>query len=174
MSRINIPVESLDVKAYGLWENDWLLLCAGDFSAKTYNAMTVSWGSLGSLWNLPIAQVFVRPQRYTYQFIDRFDTFSLNAFPEHLRKALSVMGSRSGREGDKISQAGLTPVAATSITAPTFAEAKLVIECRKLYWQDLDPSHFLNPAIEQHYPVQDYHRIYIGEILAVQAASSQQ
>ena len=101
------------------------------------------------------------------QFMERFVSFTLCAFdPEHAG-ALELLGTRSGRDGDKIAQAGLTPVAAQRIAAPGFAEAVLTIECRKLYWDDLDPSKFLDPTIEAHYPQKDYHRIYFGEILRV-------
>ncbi len=171
MTRNPIPIESLCLNPYQLWDNDWLLLCAGDFSSRQYNAMTISWGGIGSLWNLPVAQVFVRPHRYTFEFIDRFDTFTLNAFANEFRNALSLMGSLSGRDSDKISQAGLTPTAAVSVAAPTFTQAELVIECRKIYWADLDPAHFLDDRIQPHYPSQDYHRMYFGEILQVQATS---
>jgi flavin reductase (DIM6/NTAB) family NADH-FMN oxidoreductase RutF len=129
--------------------------------------MTISWGSLGVMWNKPFVQVVVRPVRYTYEFIERFDTFTLCAFPRAYHKALSLLGTKSGRDGDKIAQAGLTPSAARCVAAPAYAEAKLVIECRKLYWQDIDPAHFLDAQLDRNYPQKDYHRIYFGEILAV-------
>lgn len=149
-------------------KTEWLLLCAGEYASGHFNAMTISWGSYGQIWDRMFFQVVVRPTRYTYEFMERYDTFTLSAFtPEKYRKALSLLGSRSGRESDKISLAGLTPVPSYRVAAPSFAEAYLVIECRKIYWQDLDPSHFLDPAIEENYPRRDYHRIYFGEILVV-------
>jgi flavin reductase (DIM6/NTAB) family NADH-FMN oxidoreductase RutF len=135
--------------------------------------MTVSWGSLGVIWNKPFAQVVVRPQRYTFQFLEQYPTFTLCAFPRQFRKALSLLGSRSGRDGDKIAASGLTPIPAAVAAAPLYAEASLAIECRTLYWQDLDPAHFLDPAIQANYPHNDYHRAFFGEILAVSAASGQ-
>jgi flavin reductase (DIM6/NTAB) family NADH-FMN oxidoreductase RutF len=167
MERLAIPAESLRLRCCDLWDSQWLLLAAGDFAAGDFNAMTVSWGGLGTLWNRPFAQVVVRPTRYTYGFMERYPDFTLSAFPERLRPALMLLGSRSGRDGDKIRASGLTPIAASRVAAPAFAEAELVIECRKLYWSDIAADRFLDPAIDEHYPLKDYHRAYVGEILAV-------
>jgi flavin reductase (DIM6/NTAB) family NADH-FMN oxidoreductase RutF len=170
MDRSPIAIEKFTVRPYGLFEVDWLLLTSGDYAQGQYNAMTVSWGSLGVMWNKPCAQVVVRPVRHTYAFIERFDTFTLCAFPHDYHRALSLLGTQSGRDGDKIAQAGLTPAAARSVAAPAYAEASLVIECRKLYWHDFDPEHFLDPQLDRNYPQRDYHRSYFGEILAVEGA----
>jgi len=140
-------------------------LTAGDFQRKDYNTMTVAWGSLGSMWARPFAMVVVRPVRYTYEFIERYDTFSLCTFSRRYRKALSLLGAKSGRDGDKIAESGLTPIAAQCVAAPVFAEAKLVLECRKIYWEDFKPEHFIDPALDKNYPQKDYHRMYFGEIL---------
>ncbi len=166
MNRIQIPIEKLQVKPHSLWDDQWFLLTSGDFQQGIFNTMTVSWGSLGTMWNKPFAMVVVRPTRHTFQFMEQHDTFTLCAFPEPYRKALNLLGSKSGREGDKIAESGLTPEAATIVAAPCFAEAELVLECRKIYWDDYDPTHFIDPAIDRLYR-KDYHRIYFGEILAV-------
>jgi flavin reductase (DIM6/NTAB) family NADH-FMN oxidoreductase RutF len=130
--------------------------------------MTISWGSLGVMWNRPFVQVVVRPIRYTYEFMEQFDTFTVCAFPKKYHQALSLLGSKSGREGNKIAEACLTPSPASCVAAPGYEEAELTIECRKMYWQDIDPAHFLDPQIARNYPQKDYHRIYYGEIIAVQ------
>lgn len=129
--------------------------------------MTVGWGSIGYMWRRPFVQVVVRPVRYTYEFIEKYNTFSLCAFPGKYQAALQLLGTKSGRDGDKIAEAGLHPVPSTRIAAPGFAEASLIIECLKIYWDDVDPRHFLDPEIDKHYPRKDYHRIYYGEILAI-------
>jgi flavin reductase (DIM6/NTAB) family NADH-FMN oxidoreductase RutF len=159
-------MDDLVVKAHHLWAKQWLLLTAGDFDASDFNTMTVGWGSLGTMWGKPFAQVVVRPVRYTFEFIERFDTFTLTTFEPRYRRALNLLGTQSGRDGDKIAQAGLTPIPSTRVAAPGFAEAEMVLECRKIYWDDMEPGHFLDPAIESNYPQKDYHRIYYGEILA--------
>ena len=83
-----------------------------------------------------------------------------------------MLGAKSGRDIDKIAAAGLTHIPATCAAAPAYSEASLVIECRKVYWQDLDPAHFLDPAINRNYPRKDYHRAYFGEIIAVQGTQA--
>jgi flavin reductase (DIM6/NTAB) family NADH-FMN oxidoreductase RutF len=167
MTRQSIPIEQLTVKFYSLWDKQWFLLSSGDFASGHFNSMTVSWGSLGVMWNRPFAQVVVRPVRYTYQFMEQYPTFTLCAFPKTYRRALNLLGTKSGRDGDKISASGLTPEAATSVAAPVYQQAELAIECRKIFWHDFDPTHFLDPEIDKNYPRKDYHRIYYGEIVAV-------
>jgi flavin reductase (DIM6/NTAB) family NADH-FMN oxidoreductase RutF len=162
-----IPIADFVHRPYHLWELQWLLLTSGDFKAGEFNTMTVAWGSLGVMWSKPFALVVVRPTRHTYGFIEKYESFTLTAFPKEQRKALQLLGTRSGRDGDKITQAGLTPVPSLQVAAPAFAEAELVIECRKSYWDDFDPDHFLDNSIEKSYPMKDYHRMYIGEILAI-------
>ncbi len=171
---IPIPAVEWTARSYAIWEHGWFLLTSGDFSAGKYNTMTVSWGSFGCMWGKPFAQVVVRPHRYTFEFIEAYPTFTLCAFPRAHRKALNLLGAKSGREGDKIAESGLTPVAASLVPAPAFAEAELVIECRKLYWQDFDPTHFLDPELIKNYPRQDYHRTYYGEIVALRGVAAYQ
>ena len=166
MNRSSIPLNRLRLDPLTVWDKTWFLLTAGKFDTGEFNTMTVSWGSLGTLWNKPIAQVFVRPTRHTYEFMESADSFTLSAFPELHRDALRLLGTRSGRDGDKIAEAGLTPSPCSQVSSPGFAEAELILECRKIYWQDLDPRQFLDTTIEGEYPLKDYHRIYLGEILA--------
>ncbi len=171
MDRHEMPVDELLTRPSHLWLDQWLLLTSGDFGAGDYNTMTVGWGSIGAMWNRPVVQVVVRPTRYTYEFIERYDTFTLCAFPESAREALKLLGSVSGRDGDKITEAGLTPIGSSLIAAPGFDEAELILECRKIYWDDLDPAHFLDPGIDGSYPQKDYHRIYFGEIMIALGSS---
>lgn len=167
MELSSISVDDLLVRPHHLWNEQWLLLTAGDFAAGDFNTMTVAWGSLGTMWSRPFAQVVVRPTRYTYRFVERYSTFTLCTFPLRYQPALQLLGTRSGRDGDKIAASGLTPVAAKAVAAPVFAEAELIVECRKIYAQDMDPDLFLDAAIEEKYPDRDYHRIYFGEIVSV-------
>ena len=168
-----IPIEQFVARPYHLWDRA-LLLTSGDFAAGDFNCMTVAWGSIGEIWNRPFAQIFVRPQRYTYQFTEKYPDFTLCAFPQEYHEALNLLGTRSGRDGDKIAAAGLTPVASTTVAAPGYAEAELVLECRKVFRQEFTAANFLDPALERHYPTGDYHRIYFGEILAVMGIATYQ
>ncbi len=172
MARKTIPVDQFVARIHHLWDKQWFLLTSGDFAAGHYNTMTVSWGSLGVMWNRPFVQVVVRPTRYTYEFMERYDTFTLCAFSDKYRDTLNLLGSRSGRKVNKIAQSGLTPIASTQVAAPGFAEAELIIECKKIYWGDFDPTHFIDPAIEANYSKRDYHRMYFGQVMVVYAEST--
>ncbi|MDO8587094.1 MAG: flavin reductase family protein [Armatimonadota bacterium] len=160
--RIIRPEEIAD-NPFKLVGADWMLITAGPPDA--YNTMTASWGGLGVLWNKNVCWCVIRPQRYTYQFIEKAESFTLSFFEERYRSALNVCGSSSGRDVDKAAATGLTPVAATLPGATSFAQARLVIECRKIYFQDLAPEHFLDPIIHDNYPQKDYHRMYFGEVM---------
>lgn len=162
-----IPPNKFIVNNVDLWSNKWLVLTSGDFEKKKFNSMTVGWGSLGVMWNKPFVLVVVRPTRYTHNFMEQYDTFTLCAFAEKYRSALELLGSKSGRHGDKIAESGLQPVASTKVAAPSFAEAELIMECRKIYWDDFKPDHFLDQRIHNNYPLKDYHRIYFGAIVAI-------
>ena len=121
------------------------------------------------MWNMPFAQVVVRPTRYTFEFMNRFNSFTLCAFPEKYRYALNLLGTKSGRNSNKIEESGLTPMQSQKVSAPAFQEADLVIECRKIYWQDFNAKNFINAQIEENYPQKDYHRVFFGEIVCIQA-----
>ena len=162
-----IQIEKFIIQATHLWDIQWLLLTCGDFNTSHFNAMTVGWGSIGYIWRRPFVQVVVRPIRYTYEFMERYESFTLCAFPMKYHAALNLLGTKSGRDGNKIVESGLTPIPSQQIAAPGYAEAELIIECRKMYWDDVHPEHFLDDGIDAHYPHKDYHRIYFGEIQAV-------
>jgi flavin reductase (DIM6/NTAB) family NADH-FMN oxidoreductase RutF len=151
-----------------IWFKRWFLLTAG--TMQSFNTMTVAWGSVGGMWEMPFVQVVVRPTRHTFGFMNEFDTFTLCSFPAKFRKDLALLGSRSGRDGDKIALTRLTPVKSAAVAAPAFKEADLVIECRKIYWQDLDDRHFLSEKIAAQYPQMDFHRVFFGEILRVRGS----
>ncbi len=162
-----IKPDSFNTEIFNLWHDQWFLLTSGDFDQKKYNTMTVAWGSLGVMWNRPFAQVVVRPTRFTYEFMEKYDTFTLCAFPEQYKEDLNLLGTKSGRDGDKIAETRLKIIPSQKVAAPSFEQAELIIECNKLYWQDIDPENFINKKIDLNYPRKDYHRIYFGEILNI-------
>lgn len=153
------PFEILDV--------EWALLVAG---SERPNPMTVSWGGLGTLWNRPVATVYVRPTRHTFSLLAEEPSFTLNFLPEPLRGALDLCGSRSGRDLDKWKATGLGREASATVPVPRVAGADLALECRVLATVDLDPARFLDPEIHGLYPARDYHRAFLGEVLAVWAS----
>jgi flavin reductase (DIM6/NTAB) family NADH-FMN oxidoreductase RutF len=142
----------------------WMLITAGN--QEKCNMMTASWGGLGFLWNKNVATCYIRPQRYTREFVEREKYFTLSFFGEEYRKALNLCGSKSGRDIDKIAEAGLTP-AFCDCGGVYFEEANVVLCCRKIYTDVFKPENFLENSIEANYPDKDYHHIYIGEILKV-------
>ncbi len=164
---INIPNNKLSVKINDIWYNKWFLLTSGDLETQHFNTMTVAWGFLGIMWNKPVAAVVVRPGRYTIEFIEKYEHFTLSAFDRQYRDDLTLLGTKSGRDGDKISETKLNPTPSVIVPSPSFKEAELIIECKKIYWDDFKPEHFLDPLIDKNYPKKDYHRIYFGETLKI-------
>jgi flavin reductase (DIM6/NTAB) family NADH-FMN oxidoreductase RutF len=140
---------------------EWMLITAGQ--PEKFNTMTASWGGLGVLWNKNVVFCFVRPNRYTREFLDKEDNFTLSFLPDEFRDELMFCGTNSGREINKIEKTGLSPIPTTS-NSLAFEEARLILECKKIYIQDIDPKNFLSKDIENNYPQKDYHRMFIGEI----------
>lgn len=165
ISEIMKRADILDIRenAIKLIGKEWMLITAG--RENSFNTMTASWGGLGELWNRHVAFTFIRPQRYTFGFAEDNDHFTLSFLPEKYRKALAIAGSKSGRDCDKVSEAGITPILTDNGIA--FAESRLVIECKKLYAGFLDSELFINKNIlKEHYPDNDLHKMYVGEILS--------
>lgn len=170
MKEINVKEYTLNpFKAFG---EDWMALTAGN-EADGYNTMTIAWGHFGTIWergnhanHLPTVICYVRPGRYTKNFMDKEEYFTLSRFDPSYKKSLGYLGSHSGRDGDKAKAAGLTPVFADGTTY--FAEANTVYLCRKLYQAPLKEEGFLDKGlIDFNYPNRDYHEMYVGEIIKV-------
>ncbi|MBQ5848183.1 MAG: flavin reductase family protein [Treponema sp.] len=156
-----IEINEFSENPFKLIGSDWMLITAkkGD---KT-NMMTASWGGVGILWNKPVATIYVRPQRYTKEFIDNEEYFSLCVLPEEYRQILNYCGTKSGRDEDKIAETKLT--IDESEKAPIFKESRLVLICKKLYAQDLTEQSFIDKSlVEKNYKAKDFHTMYIAEI----------
>lgn len=163
-----IEINEFSENPFKLIGSDWMLITAkkGD---KT-NMMTASWGGVGILWNKPVATIYVRPQRYTKEFIDNEEYFSLCVLPEEYRQILNYCGTKSGRDEDKILASKLTVV--ESEKAPIFKESRLVLICKKLYAQDLTEESFIDKSlVEKNYQAKDFHTMYIAEIEKVLIAN---
>ncbi|QRN83321.1 flavin reductase [Chloroflexota bacterium] len=174
MDRLPVEIRKLILRPHYLFHNQWALLTAGDYDQDDYNGMTIGWGALGTMWGKPFAFVAVRHSRYTFKFMEKYDNFTISIFPRSCHEALTIMGTQSGRDHDKIAESGLTLQRANTVTAPVYEEAELTIECNKIYANDLNPAHFLDVTIDRHYPNKDIHRIYYGEILYASAIESYQ
>ena len=147
---------TLKENVFQMIDKQWMLVTAG--SAGRCNTMTASWGGLGVLWSRPVATCYIRPQRYTKEFLDREEYFTLSFFGEEYRKVLSFCGSKSGRDVDKVKECGLT-VKTAECGAPFFEEASLVLVCRKRFVQPMDPANIPADVLESQYAAQDYHTI---------------
>ena len=144
---------------------DWMLITAGN--QECFNTMTASWGGVGFLWNKSVVFAFVRPQRYTYGFMEEREEFTLSFFDEKYRKALQVCGTLSGREVNKVEKAGLTPCTTDSGNM-TFRESRLILECRKLYTDMIRLEAVIDKKLTgQWYSESDFHRMYVAEIVKV-------
>lgn len=165
MAKIDGIKKAKDINGnvFTMFDKDWCLIAAS--KGDHYNMMTASWGGLGILWSRDVATIYVRPQRYTKEFIDESDTFTLSFFDEEYRKILGVLGSKSGRDMDKEHVEGLTGGVANGVVM--FKEARLTLVCRKIYHDTIKPENFLDATIDKSYPIKDYHTMYIGEIVAV-------
>ncbi len=157
-----INPSDISENAFRLIGKDWMLVTAGN--STKLNTMTASWGGIGVLWNKNVAFSFIRPQRYTLEFIDQNEYYTLSFFPNGYRETLTFCGRNSGRDVDKIKEKNLTPV--FDENAPYFEQAKLVLVCRKLYKQAMTPESFIDTAlIEKNYPDSDFHYTFVGEIV---------
>lgn len=143
---------------------DWMLITAGNDTG--FNMMTASWGGLGHLYNKPVSLCFINPARYTYQWMENGDTYTLTFYTEAYRDALDYCGHHSGKDGDKVKATGLTPITTPSGTK-AFSEAWLIIECRKLVSQSLIPEALSDSELKTQWSGKPMHKMYIGEILNV-------
>ncbi len=158
-----INYKEMRFNPFNLIGGEWMLVTAGD--ENSCNTMTASWGHLGCLWghNDPTAVIYLRPSRYTKEFVDREDYFTLCVMDKSFKKQMAYLGSVSGRDEDKIGKAGLTPVYADNTVY--LEEAKLVLVCKKLYQSELQESGFLyQDTIDANYPQRDFHTMYVGKI----------
>lgn len=143
--------------------NEWALLTAGE--DDRYNAMTIAWGSLGDMWWVPVADVYVKPSRYTKGFMDESDWFTVSFYGLEHKCDLQVMGSLSGRDGDKVAKTSLTPLVLEH--GVTFEEADTTLICKKLYAQALDEGVLPREVLDQYYDDHDVHVHYVGQIVKV-------
>lgn len=146
---------------------EWMLVTAG--SKEGFNTMTASWGGIGFLWNKPVAFVFVRPERYTNEFIEKTDYLTLSFLGTENKQIHAVCGSKSGRDIDKVKETGLKPLF-TPQGNVSFEQARLTLECKKLYVSDITADSFIDKSlIDKWYGGShgNFHKVYIVEITDV-------
>ncbi len=158
-----IDIKQLQLNPFKAIGDEWMLITAGD--EKKVNTMTASWGGMGVLWGENVATVYIRPQRYTREFVDANGCFSLSFFDGY-KKQLGVLGTVSGRDRDKIGDVDFHVTYLDGV--PAFEEARLVLIAEKLYVDRIRPECFLDKSIdEKHYPGRDHHLVYIARIKKV-------
>ena len=159
-----LNIKTISRNLFALLDDDWMLVTAGNI--ESFNTMTASCGGFGILWNKPVAYIFIRPQRYTLEFVENENYFTLCFFDHIHKNILSYCGSKSGREVNKIADTGLRPVK-TGNGSIYFEQASLVLECRKLYRDVIKPENFEYPETERSiYKNEDYHHVFIAEIVS--------
>lgn len=152
-----------DTDIFSQFNDKWALLSAGP--KDKHNTMTISWGGMGTLWFKPVVTVYVKPCRYTYEFMNENEFFTVSFYPEKYRDALTLMGSKSGRDINKDAAAGLT--VRDLGDAVTYEEAEVTLLCKKIYYQDMDPENMPAEVVQQNYTVDKPHRIFIGEVVDI-------
>jgi flavin reductase (DIM6/NTAB) family NADH-FMN oxidoreductase RutF len=160
-------MNNLQFDPFEKFNSDWALLAAGP--AANCNAMTISWGSMGTVWGKPVITVYVRPDRYTWQFLKDYDTFTVSFYPEAQRPALMKMGTLSGRDGDKAAESGLTPKDLGGCV--TFAEANQTFVCKKIYMNQLNRDAVPEDARQIYQNGIEPHWLIMGEVTEVLPAS---
>ena len=149
--------------AFKLFDKKWALVTAG--TKEDFNTMTVSWGGLGTLWSKPCATVYIKPCRYTYDYMNNSEYFTVSFYGEEYRGDLRILGTKSKRDGDKLSLTKLTPeFLAQGIT---FKEAECTLVCKKIYYQDLDIKQIPAEVIDRYYTSEEPHRMFIGEVVEI-------
>ena len=141
--------------------NEGILLVAGD----PPNPMTIGWGLMGILWGMPVFSVFVRPTRFTFQLMEKSETFSVCVMDKKYKKQVGFCGVKSGRETNKIRECGFTLEKGILIPVPYIVESSLHYECRIINKNKIEDQTLARPIISRYYPQSDFHTVYYGEIL---------
>ncbi len=156
-----IKYDKITENIFQLIGKQWMLITFG--TIDDFNTMTASWGGVGILWNFPVSFIFIRPTRYTFHYAEINPNYTLSFFDHKYKDILSYCGSHSGKDVDKVKETGLLPVS-TNPGSVYFKQAKLVIECSKIYHHDINPANFSTRLLNRNYPNKDYHRMFIGKI----------
>lgn len=159
-----ISINDFQVNPFTKIGKEWMLITSGN--GEKVNTMTASWGGLGVMWNKNVAFIVLRPQRYTKEFVDSSNEFSLSFFDENYKSILAYCGKVSGRNEDKIKNSNLHATFINDI--PTFEEASLVVTCKNLYKQTIMPDCFIDKSLDNlNYPNKDYHTLYLAEVTGI-------
>lgn len=166
MKKIRMELKDLKLDAFDLTQR-CILVTAGTYKDKKYNTMTVNWGFFGTMWYDPSVLLVIRPSRYTYDFLKKQNDFTLTILPEEYKYVYAIMGSKSGRDSNKMQESRLTAIESDMVESPSFQEACLTLECKVKYIGDLQPEGILDKEIvKRDYPDGNYHKMIIGSIVS--------
>ena len=144
------------------FDKDWALVTAG--TKEKFNSMTIAWGAMGTLWSIPVLQIFIRPNRYTFKFLEENDYFTVSFYDKKYKRALGIMGTKSGKDFDKVKLAGLTPKFLEN--GITYEEATETYVCKKIYMKEMDKTKFPeNEKIAEIYKDEPAHYVIFGELV---------
>lgn len=118
------------------------------------NVMTSAWVGI-CCSKPPCVMISLRKETYTFGNIMERKAFSVNIPSESFAAETAYFGSVSGRDIDKFSVTGLTPVKCDLVDAPYIKEFPIVIECKLLQTHELGS-----------------HTMFIAEIMDVKADKS--
>jgi flavin reductase (DIM6/NTAB) family NADH-FMN oxidoreductase RutF len=127
------------------------------------NVMTIGWATVGVIWGLPMMVVLVRPSRYTYQFIEESKAFTVNVPTPEMKDYVSLCGTKSGRDVDKVAQVSTSM--GQEVSCVTIDACSLVYECQVVHWNDVQPDTFVPDIVSRCYGQGDFHRLYYGKIM---------
>ena len=152
----------MNINPFAKFNKQWALVTAGN--KDHFNSMTISWGSMGTIWGKDIITIYIRPERYTFEFLEKYDNFTISFYEEKYRNCLNIMGNLSGRDVDKVKEADLTPIEIEN--AITYKQASQTYLCKKLYLQQLDKNK-LPADLQKYYEDKQVHYIILGEVIKV-------
>lgn len=155
--------KTFEINTFELFDKRWALVTAGTISK--HNSMTISWGGTGTLWSKPVVSIYVKPCRFTHRFIEENDYFVVSFFNEEYRKALEIMGTKSGKEVDKDALANLTPIKYKDVVI--YQEAEVTLICKKIYQNDLDINSIPKEIADKYYKKEEPHTMYVGEVIEI-------
>lgn len=161
-----IPIEELSWSPFPRKKGNWFLVAAGNEAES--DALLATLGGFAALWGGNTIAIFIRQSRYTREFLDREDHFSISVLPGAFKDAVHYCGTHSGRDGDKLKAAGLTEIFPDAV--PAVEEAETILLCRKLAAVSSD-QFTMAPDIHKAYYEGRWegnpHIMYIGEIKKV-------
>jgi flavin reductase (DIM6/NTAB) family NADH-FMN oxidoreductase RutF len=162
---MSTKIDAFIVETLSKLENPGLLLLSTNKAGKS-NVMTIGWGLVGTFWRMPVFMIAVRPTRYTHEFIEEGNEFTVNVPTDGMNKIVEYCGTISGRKADKIKECNLTLEKAKKTKTPIIKQCKIHYECKVVHKLQVSPK-LVPPDVKQElYPKTDYHTLYFGEILA--------